>query len=536
MAVDPELLDLIRLELFENAPCGYLATLADGSIVQVNQTFAAMTGYERQWLLAGVRFAELLTIAGRIYHDTHFGPLLQMQGFIKEVAFDLLRSDQHRLPVLVNAIHKPASEGRPALTLITVFDATDRRQYEHELLLARRQAEQAAEAERAARELAESAARSKDEFLAMVSHELRTPLNAILGWTQILKEDRGINDDQLEGLLVIERNAQMQGNLIGDLLDMSRIIAGKMRLEVQEVVLGDVIDAAIDTARPAADAKGLRVQKVLDPTIIVAGDPGRLQQVFWNLLTNAVKFTPKGGFVRAVMQRVNSHVDVRVIDSGQGMTRDFIEHAFERFRQSDSGETRKTQGLGLGLSIARSLVEMHGGTIHAMSQGPGTGSTFLVNLPVAVVHQPDADVERIHPRAAVTTNPAAVGGVSLQGIKVLVVEDEADARDIVRRVLTAAGAEVVTAASSAEALKLLDRDKPHVLVSDIGMPGEDGYELIRKIRMMGEGTASIRAVALTAFARLEDRTRAMLAGYQMHLTKPVDARELIVTVATLARK
>jgi CheY-like chemotaxis protein len=289
--------------------------------------------------------------------------------------------------------------------------------------------------------------------------------------------------------------------------------------------------------RPAADAKGLRLQKVVDPTVIVSGDPGRLQQVFWNLLTNAVKFTPRGGFVRVVMQRVNSHVEVSVIDGGQGMTPSFIAHAFERFRQSDSGETQKTTGLGLGLSIVKNIVEMHGGSIRATSDGPGKGSTFLVNLPLAVVRQPnDDDEERVHPRAAVGADLAEVRGISLRGVKALVVDDEADAREMVRRVLMGAGAEVLGAASAADALELLGRYKPDVLLSDIGMAEEDGYELIRKVRMMGEGTGAIRAVALTAFARLEDRTRAMLAGYQMHLSKPVDARELIVTVAALARK
>jgi CheY-like chemotaxis protein len=275
---------------------------------------------------------------------------------------------------------------------------------------------------------------------------------------------------------------------------------------------------------------------VLDPTVIVAGDPGRLQQVFWNLLINAVKFTPKDGYVRVIMQRIDSHAQVSVIDSGQGMTPSFIAHAFERFRQSDSGETQKTSGLGLGLSIVKNLVEMHGGSIRAMSEGPGRGSTFLVNLPLSVIQQSNEDREQVHPRAAIAANPTDVRGISLHGIKALVVDDEADSRELVRRVLMAAGAEVVGAASAAEALALLDQYKPDVLLSDIGMPNEDGYELIRKVRMMGEGIGTIRAVALTAFARLEDRTRAMLAGYQMHLAKPVDARELIITVATLARK
>jgi PAS domain S-box-containing protein len=530
--VDRKVLQQSIEELFQHAPCGYLSTLDDGTIVQVNDTFLQMTGHSRESLLAGGRFAELLTIPGRIYHDTHFAPLLQMQGFVKEVAFDLLRQDQHKLPVLVNAVQKKGGGAAPAMILMTIFDATDRRRYEQELLSARRRAEEATERERAARQQAESAGRFKDEFLALVTHELRTPLNAILGWTQIMQAEQGLSEDQREGLSVIERNARVQGELINDLLDTSRIIAGKMRLEVREVVLAEVIEAALDTVRPAAEARGVRLQKVIDPAITVAGDPGRLQQVFWNLFINAVKFTPKGGFVRAVMQRVNSHVEVSVIDSGQGMSPEFLAHAFERFRQSDSRETQKTSGLGLGLSIVKSLVEMHGGTIDATSDGPGKGSTFRISLPVAVVHQEEA--ARTHPRDAVGPNLLEVRGITLQGVKVLVVDDEADAREMVRRVLVASGAEVVIADSVREALAKLEQQRPDVLVSDIGMAEEDGYSLIRKVRMLGEGAGRVRAVALTAFGRLEDRTKAMLSGYQMHLTKPVDARELIVTVATLA--
>ncbi|HYE17953.1 MAG TPA: ATP-binding protein [Tepidisphaeraceae bacterium] len=539
MLVDRKLLEQTAEELFENAPCGYLSTLADGTVVQVNRTFVDMTGHPREWLLAGRRFAELLSTPGRIYHDTHFGPLLQMQGFVKEVAFDLVRRDGHRLPVLVNAVRRPAAGDAPALTLVTVTDATDRRQYEQELLLARRRAEEATEAQRAARELAEQASRVKDEFLAMVSHELRTPLNAIVGWAQLLLGDDGLTEEQRDGVSIIERNAHVQAKLIEDLLDMGRIMSGKMRLDVQDVSLAGVLEAALDTARPAAAAKGVRLQEVLDPGVTVSGDPGRLQQVFWNLLNNAVKFTPKGGSIRVVMQRVNSHAEVRVTDTGQGMEAGFLAHAFERFRQSESGATQKTKGLGLGLSIAKNIVEMHGGAIRAMSEGTGKGSTFLVDLPVTAVHgrgSPDDGAERAHPRAAVATAtaPFEVRGLTLVGVRVLVVDDEADAREVVRRVLASSGAEVATARSSAEALALLDAFKPQVLVSDVGLPGEDGYELIRKVRMLGEEVGRVPAVALTAFARLEDRTRAMLSGFQMHLAKPVDARELVVTVATLA--
>ena len=535
MGADPDdkLMDEGVEELFEHAPCGYLSALPDGTIIRVNRTLTDLIGCPKDWLLGGRRFQDLLTLAGKIYHDTHFGPLLQMQGAVKEVAFDLACPGRDPLPVLVNAVLKREPSGAPRLTLITVFDATDRRRYERELLLARRRAEQATETERAAREQAERASRVKDDFLAMVSHELRTPLNAILGWSQLLAQDPDLNEDMREGLSVIERNTRVQVQLVDDLLDMSRITSGKLRLDVQRVELAAVIESALDTARPAAEAKGVRLQKVLDPGVTVSGDPGRLQQVFWNLLSNAVKFTPRGGFVRVVMERVNSHVEVSVVDSGQGMPPEFLARAFERFSQSDTAGTRKTAGLGLGLSIVKNLAEMHGGSVAATSEGEGKGSTFVVHLPLAVV-DPRAAEERVHPRGALSDGHFVVRGLSLSGVKVLVVDDDRDARDVLRRALADSGARVATASSVAEALDEVERFGPDVLVSDIGLPGQDGYELIRRVRMLGEGRGRVQAVALTAFARMEDRTQAMLAGFQMHLAKPVDARELIVTVASLA--
>ena len=260
-------------ELFDNAPCGFVALGANGVIVQVNETFAAMTGHRRDWLLGGRKFTELLTIPVRIYHETHINPLLQMQGFVKEIALDVIRQDDRRLHVLLNAVNRPASSGGPSLTLMTIFDATDRRQYEHEILLARRQAELAVDAERTAKEAAEAAGRVKDDFLAMVSHELRTPLNAILGWTQILQNEPDTTQEQREALDIIERNARVQSELIGDLLDMSRIMAGKMRLNVQEINLHEVIEASIGTVKPSADARSVRIQKVIDPTVIVSATP-----------------------------------------------------------------------------------------------------------------------------------------------------------------------------------------------------------------------------------------------------------------------
>jgi PAS domain S-box-containing protein len=520
---------------FDHSPCGHLCILPDGAITRVNRTFLAWTGYDRESLLAGRRFRDLLTVPAQVYHDTHFAPLLQMQGFVREVALDVARPGRDPLPVLINAIAERADDGAHILTRISVFDATDRRTYERELLAARRRAEQAIETQRAAREQAEQANRVKDEFLALVSHELRTPLNAILGWAQMLRKGREGDEDLQEGLSVIERNTRLQAQLVDDLLDLGRITSGKIRLDVQRVELSTVVDAALQTARPAADAKSIRLQSVLDPGVVVSGDPGRLQQVFWNLINNAIKFTPKGGFVRVVVARVNSHVEVRVIDSGQGMKPEFIAHAFERFSQSDTAGTRKTRGLGLGLSIVKHLVEMHGGAVSASSEGEGKGSTFVVSLPLEVVRGGGEAVEpRVHPGPAITNGPPSVVDLSLAGVRVLVVDDERDAREMLQLLLTRFKAEVLTVASAAEALQATERFQPHVLVSDIGMPGVDGYELIRRIRMLGGGLGNISAIALTAFARIDDRTRAMLAGYQMHLTKPVEPNELVVTVASLA--
>ncbi len=536
MSVDRKLLQQSVEELFDNAPCGYVTTAPDGTIVQMNETFVRMIGGSRDALLSGKRFCELLTVPGRIYYDTHIGPLLQLQDGVKEVAFDMTRTGQPPLPILVNAIQKRDAQNNPTLILITIFDSSDRRVYERELLLARRKSEQAVEAEREARRIAEAAGRAKDTFLASVTHELRTPLHAILGWTQILKRKGGLTPEQMNGIVIIENNARIQSQLVNDLLDISRIVAGKMRLDVQDVRLCEPIEAAIDTVRPAADAKGILLPALLDSSIIVSGDPGRLQQVFWNLLTNAIKFTPKRGVVRIVSQRVNSHAEVTVSDNGEGMTQEFIARAFESFSQSDSQQTHRSGGLGLGLSIVKNVIEMHGGTITASSEGPGKGSTFRIDLPVAVVHHREENVARVHPRAAVTPTTYEVRGITLKGVKVLIVEDEPDSREVLQHLLAGSGAEVSIAACAAEALALAETAKPDVLVSDIGLPDVDGYELIRRWRLLGGGVSNVRAVALTAFARPEDRTRAMLAGFQMHLAKPVDAGELIVTVATLAMK
>ena len=393
--------------------------------------------------------------------------------------------------------------------------------------------------ERAARTEAERTGRMKDEFLATLSHELRTPLNAIYGWVQVLRGGSINAEDMDQGLSTIERSARSQKQIIDDLLDMSAIIAGKLRMDVQRVDLAPVVEAAVETVRPAADAKGIRLQMVLDPLARpVSGDANRLQQIFWNLLTNAVKFTPKGGRVQVLLERVNSHLEVSVIDSGEGISPEFLPHVFDRFRQEDGSTSRRHGGLGLGLAIVKNLVELHGGTVRAKSGGSDQGSTFVVALPLTAVHPehgvPAHDLEREHPAA---DSPVSLlnTGLDLSGVRVLVVDDEPDARILVKRVLETCGALVRTAGSGAEATALIAEEEPDVLVSDIGMPVENGYELIRRVRQLApEHGGSIPALALTAYARSEDRMKAVRAGFQMHISKPVEPAELLTMVASLA--
>jgi signal transduction histidine kinase/CheY-like chemotaxis protein len=388
------------------------------------------------------------------------------------------------------------------------------------------------ESERAARTEAERANELKDEFLATLSHELRTPLNSILGWAQVMKLSVTAADLQ-RGLEAIERNARLQAQLIEDLLDMSRITSGKMRLEIQSVELIPVIEAAIEIIRPAAEAKHIRVEKMFDPGAgPVFGDPSRLQQVIWNLVSNAVKFTPKDGKVQVLLERVNSHIEISVADTGIGIKPEFLPYVFERFRQADATTTRNFGGLGLGLSIVKHLVELHGGTVRVKSAGPGHGTTFSVHLPLTVVHRND-EGERVHPKT-----PAVVSNFTrsdLSGLTVLVVDDEADARELVKHVLAECDAEVFTASTAAEALALIERERPDILLSDIGMPTMDGYQLLRQVRMLGASKGGqLPAIALTAFARSEDRTRALRAGFLVHVSKPVEPSELVATVASVA--
>jgi PAS domain S-box-containing protein len=393
----------------------------------------------------------------------------------------------------------------------------------------------AEEAQRSAYEEARRANRLKDEFLATLSHELRTPLNAIFGYARMLHSGTLPPDKERRAVAVIERNATALNKMVEDVLDVSRIISGKTRLHVQPVTLSSVVEQAVATVRPTADAKGVRLQFICDGKLDpMSGDPDRLQQVIWNLLSNAIKFTPRDGLVQITLQLANADVEIVVSDTGRGIAPEFLPHVFERFRQADSGLTREVGGLGLGLAIVRHLVELHGGTIHAASEGEGKGATFRVRLPPAA--RPSVSFEAAlgfsRPERRRDAPPAA----RLDGVRVVAVDDEEDTLTLVRLILETAGAQVRTARSADEALDALRRGDPHVLIADIGMPVMDGFELIQRVRQSPDRIRDVPAAALTAYTRSEDRTRALHSGFHTYLAKPIDPDELVAAIGRLARQ
>jgi PAS domain S-box-containing protein len=387
--------------------------------------------------------------------------------------------------------------------------------------------------ERAARSEAERLSHMKDEFLATLSHELRTPLQAIQGWATLLRGRKSGAEDYERGLEAIERNARVQTQIISDLLDMSRIISGKVHLEVQPLLLHEVLNNAIEGVRQSAAAKDIRIQAILDSTLgLVRGDSDRLQQIFWNLLSNAIKFTAKGGHVNVVLERVNSHVEISVEDNGIGIRPDFLPFVFDRFRQADAAITRRYGGLGLGLSIVKHLVELHGGAVRVKSPGENQGSTFIVSLPISLVRES----EQAHPWRSAAGESENLELPELKDVRVLIVDDEVDGRILMARILEERGARPLCASSAEEGLAALSREHFDVLLSDIGMPDTDGYDFIREVRRLDPlRSRPIPAVAITAYARAEDRQRSLLAGFHMHLSKPVEARELIASIAGLLR-
>lgn len=446
-------------------------------------------------------------------------------------------SAEHGYPEMQQAVRiSPLSQdGQVIGTLTIIEDVTERVAREAELQEQIEARSRSLSSEKLARNEAERANRLKDEFLATISHELRNPLNAILGWAHMLRLGKLTPANVERAVETIYRNAKSQAQLVADLLDVSRIISGKLRLDVRQVDLIAIVNAAIDSIRPAAEAKSVRLQTMLDPAAgPISGDADRLQQIVWNLLTNAVKFTPKGGRIQVKVQRMDSHVEIVVSDSGVGISKEFLPYVFDRFRQADASTTRTQGGLGLGLSIVHQLVDLHGGSVSVHSEGQGKGATFTISLPFLGVVSNEGEAEFANP--VQSDEVISMDGLpSLQGLKVLVVDDEADTRELIREVLKDCGSEVILSRSAAEALEALEQYQPDILISDLGMPDEDGYSLITKIRALpSERGGHIPAAALTAYARAEDRMRVLRSGFQFHLPKPVDSAELVTVVASLA--
>lgn len=515
--------------LLENANDIIYSHDMQGNYLTINRACEEVTGYTRKEILGGLNIAQVV-VPEHLERAKEMTLLKLTDPSPTVYEVDIFTKDRRRITLEVST-RIAYRDGQPVAVEGIGRDITERKRIE-------RAREELLEREQRARLELEEASRMKDEFLATVSHELRTPLTAMLGWSHLLRTGKLDERNSMQAVETIERNARSQAQLIEDLLDVSRIITGNLRLDVRAIEPAGVIEGALEAVRPAAEAKGVQLEKRLDASITsIFGDPARLQQVVWNLLSNAIKFTSAGGQVSIRLERAESHVEIIVTDTGEGIDQEFLPYVFDRFRQADAKTTRRHGGLGLGLAIVRHLVEMHGGTVRAESAGENLGATFTVSLPLMPVYQQNSG-------QGLSTQ--AAGGHSfmplqcperLDGLKVLAVDDEADTREVLRTAFEQCGAEVTLAASAVEALKLLLETKPDVLISDIGMPEEDGYELISKVRELPvERGGKIPAVALTAYARGEDRLRALRAGYQMHVSKPVELAELVAIVARLTER
>lgn len=520
---------------------GIVTTDSDLNVVEWNHWMYDHTGKRRAEII-GRNLLELFPELTQRRLDRHYKWALEGQSSVLSQALHgyLIAmpavSGEHGFTQMQQAarISPLSHEGRVIGTLTIIDDVTERVARESELQAQIEERSRLLSSEKIARNEAERANRLKDDFLATISHELRNPLNAILGWAHMMRLGK-LNEANTERAVeTIYRNAKSQSQLVADLLDVSRIISGKLRLDVRTVDLISIVNAAIDSIRPAADAKSIRLQTMMDPAAgPISGDADRLQQIVWNLLTNAVKFTPKGGRIQVKLQRIDSHVEIVVSDSGVGISKEFLPYVFDRFRQADASTTRIHGGLGLGLSIVHQLVDLHGGTVAVESEGEGKGATFTIMLPfVGVISQKESE------SAGLTQSEDILsfeGLPSLHGLKVLVVDDEADTGELIGEVLKECGSEVIITRSAAEALEALEQHRPDILISDLGMPDEDGYSLIEKIRALPlERGGNIPAAALTAYARAEDRMRVLRSGFQFHLPKPVDSAELVTVVASLA--
>ncbi|MDQ3917100.1 MAG: ATP-binding protein, partial [Acidobacteriota bacterium] len=509
-------------DFFENAVVGLHWVGPDGTILRANRAELQMLGYERE------------EYVGRNITEFHADQESIADILCRLKAGEVLHEREARLrckdgtirDVLIDSSVRWA-DGKFIHTRCFTRDITDRKRAEAER-------ERLLESEQRARREAEEANRLKDDFLATVSHELRTPLTAILGWVRMLR-DGSLDEETAErALAAVERNAKSQAQLVEDLLDISRIVSGKLHLDMRQIEPSSVINAAVEAVKPAAQAKGIRLQLSIDPSAgPVAGDFERLQQVVWNLLSNAVKFTPSGGRVNVSLERTDSAAELTVRDDGRGIDPEFLPHVFERFKQADSSITRAYGGMGVGLSIVKSITEMHGGTVHASSAGEGHGASFTVSLPLASARAEATGASKGERVKQAEPHPCPK---ELDGLKVLVVDDDADACEMIRAAFEHCGSRVKTSVSAAEALALVEDWNPSILVADISMPEMDGYQLIRRVRALGaRDGGSVPAVALTALARVEDRVKALSAGYQMHVSKPVEPDELREVVASLVR-
>jgi PAS domain S-box-containing protein len=518
-----ELSEVRYRRLFEAAHDGILI-LNTGSrkITDVNPFMLDLLGYPRDHFVG----KELWEIG--IFRDKAASlramDQLHAQGSIRFEDLPLQDRNGHNHPVEIVA--NIYDEGGQSVIQCNIRDIGERVRFE-------REREALLVNEQAARMEAEAANRSKDLFLATLSHEIRTPLTAILGWVSILRAGKCNPADVNEGMEVIDRNCRAQAQLIDDILDVSRIVSGKLRLQIRPCEMMEIIRAALDVVHPSADSKKIKIEVALDPAASsISCDPGRIQQVVWNLLTNAIKFTPVGKTVWVTLTAAGANARIQVSDDGGGIAPGFLPYVFDRFRQADSTTHRKFGGLGLGLSIVKHIVELHGGTVEAASAGEGRGATFTVNLPFRAAYRGEAIGTR--PDESQDDHAPHLAPVRLDGLRVMIVDDEPDVRRLLIKVLGSAGAIVTSLGSAAEAMAQLAAAKPQVLISDIAMPEQDGYDLIRQVRAAGLTARDLPAVALTAFAHKDERRRALLAGFQMHVAKPVDPNDLTAVIATLA--
>ena len=508
-------------ELFELAPEALALSDAEGRITLVNSQTENLFGYTREELIG--RNVEML-------FPEPVRNMLTAHTLEERTELSGLRRDCAEFPIEIIQ-RRVGAEGEP-LTMSLINDITERKRVERERELLAREQE--------ARRVAEEHSRMKDDFLATISHELRTPLTAILGWTKILGSGDVDRASAERALVTIERNVHAQARLISDLLDASRIVTGKLRLEERSVDLRELVEAAVDAVRPAVEAKLLRLQLVIEPWVgSLVGDPDRLKQALLNLLNNSVKFTPEGGLIEVRLEKLDRKALLIVSDTGQGIDQNFLPYIFDRFRQADSSIKRSQGGLGLGLAIVKYIVEAHNGAIYAYSRGPGQGSDFMITIPLAEVRQGGLTDLWLAGGAETSETPAEAQAArrhdrSLQSVRTLVVDDERDTREVLCAMLNRFGADARAVGSAAEGFDVLRQWRPDVLVSDIGMPVEDGYELIKRVRALpAEEGGETPAIALTAFAGPDDRDRALSSGFQTHVGKPVEPAELARVVARL---